>query len=207
MKIVTRKEWGARPPKSTAPMARSDGLHVHHTTGSNLGNENYPQWVRNIQNYHMDKKGWDDIGYSFLVDEYGNIYVGRGWGIAGAHTLGYNEESHGVAYLGNGSERIPRKVVWAYQDLVVRHDKRYGKGYVYGHRDRASTACPGNNLYDRLARIRKGPMYAIRWRIRRPGGRLGPAVKRRRAHKWFHNWLNRLKRGQVVGMKKVRRRV
>lgn len=32
-----------------------------------------------VQNYHMDTKGWADIGYNFLVGEDGLAYEGRGW--------------------------------------------------------------------------------------------------------------------------------
>lgn len=34
-------------------------------------------------------RGWDDIGYSFLVGQDGNVYEGRGWHHVGAHTQGY----------------------------------------------------------------------------------------------------------------------
>ena len=43
--------------------------------------------------------GWADIGYNFLVGEDGNVYEGRGWTLAGAHTYGYNSQSIGRSRL------------------------------------------------------------------------------------------------------------
>ena len=33
--------------------------------------------MKGIQNYHMDSRGWSDIGYNFLVGEDGRIYEVR----------------------------------------------------------------------------------------------------------------------------------
>ena len=43
----------------------------------------------------MKDKGWNDIGYTFLVGEDGNVYEGRGWDIVGAHCPWYNFRSIG----------------------------------------------------------------------------------------------------------------
>jgi len=49
--------------------------------------------------------GWDDIGYNFLVDKYGQAFEGRYGGmeraVVGAHAMGFNFGSVGVALLGN----------------------------------------------------------------------------------------------------------
>lgn len=207
MAYISRKEWGAKAPKSRVLMHSSAGIHVHHTTGSNLGRDDCKAWVRSIQVYHMDNLGWSDIGYSFLVCKHGDKFRGRGWGYVGAHTKGYNSTSHGIAYLGDGGQEVPRAAIWAYQDLKKRHNKKYGKGYVKGHKDRAQTACPGDLLYAKLPKIRRGPIYGIRWRIKRPDGTFGPVRKRRKVHRWFHRWLDKLKPGQKVAMKKLRKRI
>lgn len=38
---------------------------------------------------------------SFLIGDDGVVYEGTGWGIAGAHTYGYNRNSTGIAFIGN----------------------------------------------------------------------------------------------------------
>ena len=51
--------------------------------------------------------GWDDIGYSFLVGDDGNIYEARGWDRVGAHTLGWNDKSKSIAVMGNFNYDLP----------------------------------------------------------------------------------------------------
>lgn len=38
---------------------------------------------------------------SFLIGDDGVVYEGTGWGVAGAHTYGYNRNSTGIAFIGN----------------------------------------------------------------------------------------------------------
>ena len=54
----------------------------------------------------MDTKHWDDIGYNFLVGEDGNVYVGRGWGARGAHSVKYNAKSIGICIIGDFTSKF-----------------------------------------------------------------------------------------------------
>ena len=70
------------PPRAAAVR---DAIHfavVHHTAGTN----NYTAAqsaaiVRGIEIYHVKGNGWNDIGYNFLVDKYGQVFEGRYGGI------------------------------------------------------------------------------------------------------------------------------
>ena len=82
---------------------------VHHTVSANdYGPEDSAGIVLGIAKYHRDTNGWNDIGYNFLVDKYGQIFEGRAGGIdqavIGAQAQGYNSHSTGIANLGTFSE-------------------------------------------------------------------------------------------------------
>ena len=51
--------------------------------------------------------GFSDIGYSWLIGEDGAAYEGRGWGVVGAHTRGYNSNSYAFSVMGNFMNRNP----------------------------------------------------------------------------------------------------
>lgn len=57
--------------------------------------------ARDYQNLHIDRNGWEDIGYNFLIGEDGHVYEGRGWDKVGAHAPGYNFQSIGVCFMGD----------------------------------------------------------------------------------------------------------
>ena len=59
-----------------------------------------------IRKYHIEHNGWRDIGYNYVVENYGGNMVarkGRTIGDKGAHTveLGMNRKSVGVCIVGN----------------------------------------------------------------------------------------------------------
>ena len=85
---------------------------VHHTAGSNdYTRAEAPAVVRAIELYHVKGNGWNDIGYNFLVDRFGTVYEGRYGGVdrnvVGAHALGFNRGSVGVAVLGTYIDAPP----------------------------------------------------------------------------------------------------
>lgn len=154
MDIITRKDWGARKrksaPETVAPATRR-AVMAHHSTGEELGREDYPEWVRQIQTHHMDVNGWQDIGYNFLVSPAGDIFEGRGWDAVGAHCSGYNAPAIGVCVLGEyGTGTVTDAAMGALVELLAEAERRAGHDLEQeGHRDRFSTACPGSVLYQR----------------------------------------------------------
>lgn len=156
--LYTREMWGALPLGPTG-ICRPEFIFVHHTTGARLGADLSDDWVRNIDRQHKYGNGWAGIGYSWLYDAYGNIFEGRGWGIAGAHTEGWNSRAHAFAFLGNGDEPLPEAAMEALRWLVNEHDDRYGQKPILGHRDKGQTHCPGNWIYDHK-NVRGGQVLA-----------------------------------------------
>lgn len=145
MKIISRKDWGARSPRSVVrvPWSSRKEFVVHHSAGPKN------QSVKAIQNFHMDGNGWSDIGYNFLVDEDGKVYEGRGWLVVGAHAPNHNTSGIGVCFIGNNNPTDAAKE--AIRDLYEEANRRAGRKLkVLGHRDVYPTSCPGSKLYDWL---------------------------------------------------------
>ncbi|MFF7816435.1 peptidoglycan recognition protein [Streptomyces sp. NPDC007945] len=186
-KIITRKGWGADEKireKGFVYTKTIKAAFVHHSaTGNNYTCGQAPSVLRGIYRYHVKSSGWRDFGYNFAVDKCGNIYEGRAGGVAkpvlGAHTLGFNTNSMGVAVLGTFTSTNPpaavvtavaRLTAWKLglhginpkgtQVLVSGGGNLYKKGKkvtfhtIAGHRDGFATECPGKRLYGKLGTAR-----------------------------------------------------
>jgi hypothetical protein len=181
--IIMRKSWGAdeKIRRAAPTYATSIGFAVvHHTAGTNKYTASQSAAiVRGIEAYHVKGNGWNDIGYNFLVDRYGQVFEGRFGGVdknvIGAHAEGFNTGSVGVAVIGTYSDAAPpvaaqtalaNLLAWR---LDVAHvdplgtvtwpsggNPRFPTGTpvflraISGHRDTGFTSCPGNALYARL---------------------------------------------------------
>ena len=108
--IILRSSWGAKSSSGCdSPIygATTRGAVIHHTAGSNsYTKSDSASIVRATQAYHMNSRGWCDIGYNFLIDKYGQIFEGRAGGIdkpvRAAHSGNgpVNEETMGVSLMG-----------------------------------------------------------------------------------------------------------
>ena len=108
--IIPRDAWGAAavPPRSAPSYGSVQLAFVHHTvTANEYAPGDSAAIVLGIAKYHRDTNGWNDIGYNFLVDRYGQVFEGRAGGVdqavVGAQAQGYNTVSTGVAQLGTYS--------------------------------------------------------------------------------------------------------
>lgn len=156
MEVVTRKEWGARRPKTTTSLLPEDVdfLVVHYSAADadeQALHRNCAERVRGIQNYHMDHNGWNDIAYNWLVCKHGYIFRGRGWRVMSAATLGANGFTVAVCFLGDdtaGRDDVTaggRDAILEVWEFVQRNGENV-EG-VRGHRDFTATSCPGDQLY------------------------------------------------------------
>jgi N-acetylmuramoyl-L-alanine amidase len=126
--IITRSEWGANsvPPRGSPDYGEVQMAFVHHTVTANAYSpDDSAGIVLGIARFHRDSNGWNDIGYNFLVDRYGQIFEGRAGGVdlpvVGAQTQGYNSLSTGIACLGTfssvaqtpeGMDALARLIGW-----------------------------------------------------------------------------------------------
>ena len=116
--MLSREVWGANEAIRRAPPSYAPSVQfavVHHTAGTNSYTASQSAAiVRGIEIYHVKGNGWNDIGYNFLVDKYGQVFEGRYGGVdrhvIGAHAEGFNTGSVGVAVLGSYGSSAPPKV-------------------------------------------------------------------------------------------------
>ena len=107
----------------------------------------------------MDRRGFADVAYHFLIDSDGIIYEGREINIRGAHVQGFNTGSVGIVLLGNFNETTPtRPQLDSLEKLVDYLRYTYEIRYLTGHKDYPDqspdgTECPGANLYPLLLGI------------------------------------------------------
>jgi hypothetical protein len=124
--IIPRSAWGGDsvPPRSPPQYGVVQLAFVHHTvTANDYTPDQSGSIVLAIAKYHRDANGWNDIGYNFLVDRYGQVFEGRAGGVdeavVGAHAQGYNNQSTGVALLGTFSDvPIPEPAMAAVAQLL-----------------------------------------------------------------------------------------
>ncbi|MFF5160650.1 peptidoglycan recognition protein [Streptomyces sp. NPDC000348] len=185
--IVTRRGWGADESlrgKRFVYTGKVKAAFVHHTaSGNTYACSQAPALVRGFYRYHVRSLGWRDIGYNFLVDKCGRIYEGRAGGVAepvkGAHTMGFNTNTTGIAVIGSyGSKKPSSSAVKAVARLAAwklglhgmnpkaktylksaggnlyRKGKKVRLNVISGHRDGFNTSCPGGKLYKKLGTAR-----------------------------------------------------
>jgi N-acetylmuramoyl-L-alanine amidase-like protein len=210
--IVPRSGWLADESIRRAPPQYASAIrmaYVHHTaTANTYTREQAPAAVRAIQLYHVRGNGWNDIGYNALVDRFGTVYEGRYGGlernVVGAHALGFNTGSFGVAVLGDFERTEPpqaaldsltRLLAWrldlAHVDplstlnAISSGNERFPSGIpvflraVSGHRDTGATACPGERLYAVLGEIAQQASLLGRPKLYAPAvtGKLGGPIR------------------------------
>lgn len=152
-----RSAWGARPPKDksdlvyVAPSRRTE--FMSHWNGPATGltasssHSRCLAVVKADQDFHMDGRGWNDIGYNGLICPHGRAIECRGIDYAGAHCPNHNTSAYGWQFaIGKGETATPAmftRMAKALADCEARsgHDLR-----LLGHRDGFSTECPGDQI-------------------------------------------------------------
>lgn len=102
-----------------------------------------------IRRWHVEGRGWSDIGYHFVVLLDGTVEAGRPVERAGAHVKGRNRNSIGVCYIGGVEQdgKTPKDTMnhgqeKAMLNLIATLRAIYGDVPVTGHNKYAAKACP-----------------------------------------------------------------
>lgn len=110
--------------------------------------------VEDLRKWHVDERGWSDIGYHFFIDLEGCVHECRPIEKTGAHTKGHNFDSIGVAYSGGMGSDIAwhdtrnKEQKAALEDLLCYLKIQYPQVRIYGHRDFSEKACPSFDARD-----------------------------------------------------------
>lgn len=93
------------------------------------------------------RRGWDGIGYHFLIAEDGRFWHGRPLSKQGAHVLGENEENIGISFIGTYSKQPPPEAALNTCRVLLRNLQRHyhiPNSRIYFHSELKPTKCPGS---------------------------------------------------------------
>lgn len=103
--------------------------------------------VEDIDCWHK-QRGFNKIGYHFVIYLDGSVHKGRDIAEIGAHCLGQNANSIGICYIGgldaNGKPKDTRTDAQkaALSCLVEALLKQYPSVTIHGHNEFANKVCP-----------------------------------------------------------------
>lgn len=196
--IIGREAWGADEswrhhgdgreiwPRQYRTLQK---VFIHHTATGDSADP--AAVVRAIYYYHTVSMGWGDIGYNYLIDQYGNIYEGRagGPGVVGGHTASpsrgdLNEGSLGIGCIGTFRSQGPsidmqralaRLIAWRCRYIPPHGDSYFVWNHlpnIMGHRDGMpeETDCPGDGLAAYLEALRGDVWWNLDYQTPKPEG-------------------------------------
>ena len=112
--------------------------------------------VEEIDRWHRER-GFDCIGYHYVIYLDGSIHLGRSIERVGAHCTGQNSNSIGICYIG-GLERdckTPKDTRTSGQkkalaSLLKELKAQYPNATIHGHNEFAAKACPCFDIKEEL---------------------------------------------------------
>ena len=118
--------------------------------------------AKEIRQWHL-KRGWQDIGYHFVIRRNGEIEDGRDldsdgdiFEEIGAHTVGYNKNSIGICLVGGVDAKLKAQnnftdEQWRSLRNLLKVIKIDYRGVsIHGHNEFANTACPSFDVQEEL---------------------------------------------------------
>jgi len=113
-----------------------------------------------IRKWHL-QRGFNDIGYHYVINIDGKISVGRDINRIGAHCSGQNRGSIGICYVGGMSKDMKKAKdtrTQAQKDSLIKlmHELiyKYNKDMtIHGHNEYANKACPSFNVQEEYANL------------------------------------------------------
>ena len=166
--IISRSDWGAKPPVGEGKKHKIGFITIHHTATKMRPDLPIGTKLKNLQAFSQRddklasgkaKLAWFDIPYHYYIAVDGKIGEGREIDYAGDTNTEYDPTGHALVVL-EGSfgtdeptkgqiESLKAIVKWLADRYNVSGDK------IKGHRDYAETGCPGSNVEKLFPELRK----------------------------------------------------
>lgn len=111
----------------TPDYSKVERIVIHDTGCCNKSYSDTKELIQRINKDHSIKRGWEDIGYNYIIDKNGDIYEGRkgGNGKRGAHAYddkecrNFNVGTIGIVIIGDYEHRnVPKKALESLYKLV-----------------------------------------------------------------------------------------
>ncbi len=132
---------------------------IHHTwKPTGIGKDGKPiltrKYADEINRAHIIDRGWNEMGYHFLINPNGIVQYGDRWleQHAGAHCVGHNLAGIGISFVGNFDVNYPTiyQMETLYElvaELLYNNFMAYDYEVHY-HREFAHKTCPGSQFPD-----------------------------------------------------------
>ncbi|MFN8672798.1 MAG: peptidoglycan recognition family protein [Candidatus Sericytochromatia bacterium] len=159
LKIISRKEWGAKDPIKEMILHNPTKITIHHSGIKNNYKSNLIEKMKALQKYSqsaekMDtgkiKEIWGDVPYHYIISTTGEIAEGREIKYSGDTNTEYNPKNHIlIDVLGNFDLEEPTKQqIKSLEELCFYLHKKYNipLADIKTHNFYAKTNCPGENL-------------------------------------------------------------
>ena len=117
---------------------KTDLIVLHHS-----GVATYKQSMSSLLAFCRSQYS-NGIGYHYLIDTNGDLYVGRDIERVGAHAVGFNSRSIGICLRGNFEEEQPSEQQLSRVIALIKELRlRYPFAKIEYHKNLNATACPG----------------------------------------------------------------
>lgn len=151
--VVSVADWGGAPadPARARPHTITH-ITLHHQGEPFKAGTDPRHYLRRLQDWSRNTKGWLDIPYHYIIDLEGKTYAGRDIAYAGDTNTEYDPRGHAlIEVVGNFEEVEPnQQQLDAVVDVMAMLAKKYRVPVdrIASHRDHSDkTVCPGANLY------------------------------------------------------------
>ena len=166
--IVPVAAWGGQPLPPPAEAQHISHVTVHHQGELFDLHGDAPAYLRRLQAWSRQTRGWRDIPYHYVVAPDGLVYAARPPELAGETNTEYDPNGHLlVMLLGNFEVQQPTAAQWdATVQLLAQQLHLHGltPAALGVHRDYSTqTVCPGENLWRRWGAMKAEVARAGGW--------------------------------------------